>query len=314
MSSLPETLQVTPLHGSGLVRICDVSCRAHDRSRGAEECSATDDIVFPRVGFFVQHLGTRGIPADPNGVLLQRRGDVYRVSHPAACGDECTALTFAPTLLAEAFASGDPAAGQGLQRPFPTARVECPPDVVVSMHRLRRALHGPARSGPDIREMEVDALALELLDGVARAAAASARARRAPRGRDETQRTHHDLVERVRGRLSARLGERLSLALLARDVGSSPFHLARVFARHAGTPIHAYLVRLRLRAALERMAQGAVNLAELAAELGFSSHAHLTGAFRREFGTPPSALRRRLHVRAVSETRKDLEARPSSSS
>jgi AraC-like DNA-binding protein len=162
--------------------------------------------------------------------------------------------------------------------------------------------------------MEVDALALELLDGVARAAAASARARRAPRGRDETQRTHHDLVERVRGRLSARLGERLSLALLARDVGSSPFHLARVFARHAGTPIHAYLVRLRLRAALERMAQGAVNLAELAAELGFSSHAHLTGAFRREFGTPPSALRRRLHVRAVSETRKDLEARPSSSS
>ncbi|NIS35901.1 MAG: helix-turn-helix transcriptional regulator [Actinobacteria bacterium] len=76
--------------------------------------------------------------------------------------------------------------------------------------------------------------------------------------------------------------------------GLSAFHLCRVFRRHAGTTIHRYLTRVRLRAALARLEGGSPDLAMLALELGFFHQSHFTEAFRREYGSPPGALRRRL--------------------
>jgi AraC-like DNA-binding protein len=89
------------------------------------------------------------------------------------------------------------------------------------------------------------------------------------------------------------LGERITLGDVARAVHSSPYHLARVFQQQNGVPIHRYLTRLRLRASLERLQDGAGDLTALALGLGFSSHSHFSDAFRREFGCTPSAVRRR---------------------
>jgi AraC-like DNA-binding protein len=50
-------------------------------------------------------------------------------------------------------------------------------------------------------------------------------------------------------------------------------------------------MRLRVRAALERLAGGERQLARLAADLGFADQAHLTRAVRAETGATPSALR-----------------------
>ncbi len=88
------------------------------------------------------------------------------------------------------------------------------------------------------------------------------------------------------------MGERVTLDAVARAVHASPFHLARVFRQRTGAPIHRYLTRLRLRAALERLAGGANDLTALALALGFSSHSHFADAFRSEFGRTPSAVRR----------------------
>jgi AraC-like DNA-binding protein len=90
-------------------------------------------------------------------------------------------------------------------------------------------------------------------------------------------------------------------------VHASPFHLARVFRERAGVPVHRYLTRLRLRAALERLSDGADDLTALALDLGFSSHSHFTDAFRREFGRSPSDVRRDAGPRALREMSKDLE-------
>jgi AraC-like DNA-binding protein len=86
----------------------------------------------------------------------------------------------------------------------------------------------------------------------------------------------------------------------------SPFHLARVFHERAGVPVHRYLTRLRLRAALDRLMGGADDLTALALDLGFSSHSHFTDAFRTEFGRPPSAVRH-SGARALRELSKNLE-------
>jgi AraC-like DNA-binding protein len=81
--------------------------------------------------------------------------------------------------------------------------------------------------------------------------------------------------------------------MMARAVHASPFHLARIFQQRTGVPVHRYLTQLRLRAALERLADGADDLTALALELGFSSHSHFTDSFRREFGCAPSTVRAR---------------------
>jgi AraC-like DNA-binding protein len=53
-------------------------------------------------------------------------------------------------------------------------------------------------------------------------------------------------------------------------------------------------MRLRTRAALERLAAGENNLARLAADLGFADQSHLCRVVRSEYGVPPSVLRRLL--------------------
>jgi AraC-like DNA-binding protein len=83
-------------------------------------------------------------------------------------------------------------------------------------------------------------------------------------------------------------GEKASLDDVGRAAHASPFHLARLFRRDSGLTIHQYRHRLRLRAALARIADGETNLSELALELGFSSHSHLTDVFRAAFGLSPA--------------------------
>src|SRR5205814_8374557 len=109
--------------------------------------------------------------------------------------------------------------------------------------------------------------------------------------RPETRKAHRALVYATRVVLAKRLREKVTLDGLARAVFSSPFHLARIFRRETGMSLHTQQNRLRLRRALQDIADGARDLTELALDLGFSSHAHFTHAFTREFGHAPSRIR-----------------------
>jgi AraC-like DNA-binding protein len=71
-------------------------------------------------------------------------------------------------------------------------------------------------------------------------------------------------------------------------------HLCVEFARSTGTTLHRTLIRLRLRAALERLQDPRCDLSALAHEVGFSSHSHFTAVFRRTFGHPPGQEREAL--------------------
>jgi AraC-like DNA-binding protein len=61
--------------------------------------------------------------------------------------------------------------------------------------------------------------------------------------------------------------------------------------------LHAYVHELRLRTALERVADGE-DLTRVALDLGYASHSHFTSLFRRAFGVTPSDFRQ--HARARS--------------
>lgn len=91
--------------------------------------------------------------------------------------------------------------------------------------------------------------------------------------------------------IARRFTRNLSLSEIAREVETSVFHLARIFKARTGFSLHAYRNQLRLRAALERLPDRAVDLINIALDLGFSSHSHFTETFRRHFGQTPSVIR-----------------------
>jgi AraC-like DNA-binding protein len=103
--------------------------------------------------------------------------------------------------------------------------------------------------------------------------------------------------EPVKEVLAARLADKLTLADLGREVGVSPYHLARSFRRATGLSIHQYRIQLRLRTALLQLREGE-DLSSLGLDLGFATHSHFTHSFRALFGMPPSTVRELLSARS----------------
>ena len=103
-----------------------------------------------------------------------------------------------------------------------------------------------------------------------------------------------ELARAVQAMVIAAPAERHSLSALAGALNVSPFHLAHVFRAEVGTSIHQYVLQLRLRLALERLAEGATSLSALGLDLGFSSHSHFTTSFRKHFGLTPREARSAL--------------------
>jgi AraC-like DNA-binding protein len=146
--------------------------------------------------------------------------------------------------------------------------------------------HVTREARPD--QLFVEESVLDVLAEVARAAcdrAGHGATAAAARRRDG------DVSEAARQVIARRFTDNLSLADIGREVGASVFHLARVFRRYTGFSMHAYRTQLRLRTALERIADPKSDLLEVAITLGFSSHSHFTEAFRKNFGVTPSAAR-----------------------
>lgn len=97
-----------------------------------------------------------------------------------------------------------------------------------------------------------------------------------------------ELVREVRKHLAVSYRGITSVPEIARRVGVSAAHLSRVFKRDTGLSILAYRHELRMRAALDLLERGALDLTELALELGYATHSHFTARFKRTFGITPT--------------------------
>lgn len=293
------------LYASPVVAISDVRCVARDTRCSGEEQSSGPDLVFPRTGAFLWHVGRESVLADANHVLFFERNEPYRVSHPVSAGDTTTVLSFHPSLLDEALPQRHvPGRRRGAR--FPVGHCPIGNEVSFVLHGLRRhLLDGTFRAEQDAVE--------ELAIGVLHAVADRVRLRvdQAPRSRRrETERRRQEIVGDTRLLLGRTYRRASSLQVIAKTVGASPFHLVRIFHDEVGVPIHRYRTLLRLREALQRLADGEQDLAKLAIDLGYVSHSHFTDAFRAAFGISPSECRRGAAAMPLEELRKILEAPP----
>jgi AraC-like DNA-binding protein len=252
-------MEIRRLHAAGEWKLLAVACRAGASGCGPTEVAAYSSFSLVRRGTFCVHRGTAATVADPLTLLEFRSGDEFRVSHPLRCGDDCLELACSDETMDE-LRSGE--------------RRSASPAVAWQLGNLARR----ARSGV-VDDLELEECAASLR--------APSRDRRTPRLAAASLRK----VERAKLAMLSDPGRRWSLAELAREVGSSPYHLTRLFRRATGCALHRFLVLTRLALALDRVLDGHRDLVALACDLGFASHSHLAAAFRATYGVAPSRAR-----------------------
>jgi len=87
----------------------------------------------------------------------------------------------------------------------------------------------------------------------------------------------------------------ISLSEAARCAGISRFHFLRSFSRAFGESPHAYLQRVRLERAKERLARGAA-VTDACFDVGYSSLGSFSALFARRYGRSPSEWRRDVRL------------------
>jgi AraC-like DNA-binding protein len=248
----------------------DVACR-HAPARGRTiEPTQGYGLVFVRRGCFVRRSAGSESLLDSTVAYCTRPGEEQSFDHPQTGGDDCTIICLDPTLTASVW---------GGDETLPSDALPTSPRIDLQ-HRLLLAA-GRRGATPDElveRAISVVAQALEEADP-----------RRVAAGRPATERARRALADGAREALAADPDR--SLLQLARMLAVSPHHLSRVFRSVTGRTISRQRMRLRARAALERLAGGEHDLARLAADVGCADQSHLCRVIRVETGRVPSALR-----------------------
>jgi AraC-like DNA-binding protein len=254
------------------IEIADVSCR-HPRGRGeALEDGGGHAIVFIRRGCFVRSADGNEATYDSTRAYCVVPGQEQRYDHPHHDGDDCTAI-FLSDELVDSLSGGERALPADPLHTTPQADLE---------HRM---LLAQSAKQPDEehslveRALQLVAATLDRHDPV-----------RVASGRPATARARRALVDGARERLAADPDR--PLPQLAADLSISPHHLSTVFREATGVTLARHRIRLRVRAALERLAGGYDDLPRLAAELGFADQSHLTRCIRSETQSTPAVLRR----------------------
>jgi AraC-like DNA-binding protein len=86
--------------------------------------------------------------------------------------------------------------------------------------------------------------------------------------------------------------EPLGLAQVAEASGLSPFHFLRLFKRETGDTPYRFLVRARLRRAIDLLRDTDRPVTQVAFEVGFGDLSNFINTFRREVGQSPLRFRK----------------------
>lgn len=244
-------------------------------------------VAFPRTPVKIRQAGSSMIVADTTVATIYNRGREYERLPLSPDGDRCEWFAVSPEMALAVAREHDAHAPDDPARTF---RFEHAGTDGALYLRQRRLFLGLQRGR--IERLDAEESILRLVGAViARAAGDPPRFRtlsaRGAAGRRE-------LVSAARALLAAEFAESADLTTLAARLGTSPYHLCRVFRQGTGATLHNYRLDLRLRHAIERLGDPRVDLSRLALDLGFSSHSHFTARLRRWAGAPPSALRAAL--------------------
>jgi len=269
----------TLLFHSDLVKVGTFECAADDPCFRVSEPLDNDVFVLPKKSLWVRRNDDEYQFVEPGAILMHRAGSRLERRHVTSSGERTYWFGVHPDSFVDALQRYDLSTLDMGGALFADLRFH---------HRLAlllRHLESDQRDRLAVEE-EVLTLFLEICERRAD------QVKKLTRMRGLTAARQRRLVSRARAFLDAHLTETVGLETVARDAGTSLYHLCRVFREHTGLTMHAYRTRQRLGKALDRLVSGSsTNLTDLALDLGFSSHSHLSRAFQKQMGVPPSAIR-----------------------
>jgi AraC-like DNA-binding protein len=225
-----HTRRVLSLDG---LEVADIACR-HRRGRGVPEEASRHGVGFVRRGCFVRSGKNGEALLDPSTVFFVNPGDEQRYDHPHSGGDDCTAFLLDPELLASLW-GGDPV--------LPVEPLHIPSRLDLEHRLLLAEADNRGASVDEIGERAILLLARILEHGDPL---------RPQSGRPMRGSPQRALIDDARESLAADTSQ--SLLELARSLAVSPHHLSRLFRAVTGHTLSRHRMRLRVRAALERLA------------------------------------------------------------
>ncbi len=245
-------------------------------------------VVFPRRAVRICHDGGQPLIASPRLITLYNHGQHYRRDRVSDYGDQSIWLRFRKQEIVEALHATGKAHGQLEREPLKWTHSPCSTDAFLLQRRLARHL----MAGGQQDELEINEAAMRVLHSALRSPDRQGVNTRQVVACTPTRVRHQRLVRRCETVLADDFRKRWTLAALASELTTTPFHLCRVFARYTGKSIHQYVLQQRLRAALDCMIDRPQRrLTDIGLELGFATPSHFSQAFRQHFGISPREFR-----------------------
>jgi AraC family transcriptional regulator len=244
-------------------------------------------VAFPRNGVWIRQAGSRRIVADPRVVTIYNRGQEYERAPICPDGDRSDWFAVAPEHAFAIVREHDPRASVNECSFFRFVATATDAALYLQQRRLFQRLERG-----EMERFEAEEAVLALVGAVIASAAVTA-GRSDKMSRKQTS-ARRALVDAAQAELARTVSHATDVTELAQRLDTSPYHLCRVFREGTGLTLHAYRLDLRMRTAMERLADARADISRIALELGFSSHSHFTSAFRARVGMTPRDCQVRL--------------------
>lgn len=246
-------------------------------------------VVFPRHAVRIRHDSRTEVVATRQVITLYNDGQEYRREGISDYGDQSIWLRFRKPEVVEALVASGRGHAEVENTPFAWTHAHCDSSTYLLQRKLAWSLL--TSDSPDF--LEITETALQLLHLAVQGTGKTKVPCRASVSESGTVLRHRQLAGRCEALLATEYHQPLTLESIAKRLATSPFHLSRVFARHAGKSIHQYLLQLRLRAAVDRMIDSPKDrLTDIGLEFGFATPSHFSQAFHRHFGVTPRQFKR----------------------
>ena len=107
----------------------------------------------------------------------------------------------------------------------------------------------------------------------------------------DTNNEYHKAINQSVDYINGHLNEAIDLKKIAEIANISEFHFHRIFKAYIGETVGAYISRLRLENAAQKLQITNFTLTEIAERTGYQSQYSLSKAFKKHFGVTPSAFK-----------------------
>ncbi len=267
--------QQRELTTTGHAAVSTVECEIGDGQWSYAPVRKNPAIVLVRIGRFARRVGGRTSLVDATQGYVQDAGATETIQHLGYLGHRCTVITVRPEAL--------PALWRARERLMPSEFRTTP-----ATDLAHRRLLAECRRGTDAARVDELAAALvgELFESCMRAPR--------PIHRRGTTVATRRIVDIARELATSGVAAP-TLQSVAAAASVSPHHLTRTFKENTGVTMGRYRNRVRVRLALEWIAEGDDDFTRIAHDLGFSDHAHFSRTVMAEVGLQPRMVRRLLY-------------------